>query len=110
MNTPKRNAAGERGQGERFQVAFIGGRWEELYGRDTRKGYRQRCDMTATVNVHTVRHFSRDRNGKKVETVRQWITGELTAVLAYVNTFPNVPSVRLSSMIDRTGMLVQTQY
>lgn len=95
--------------GERFTVALIAGTWEELYGRDTRKGYRQRCDMSAYVNVRTVRQFSRNRDGKKIETVQQFITGEPDAVTSYLFTFPPV-RLNITYLIDRSGVMVLTQY
>lgn len=96
--------------GEKFQVAYIRGIWDELYTRDSKRGYHQRCDMSAVVSVHVVRKFSRDRNGKKVETVQQYITGSPDDVQSYLSTFPLVASLRVSSLIDRSGIMIQSQY
>lgn len=106
---------------ERFTVGCIGGRWVELYTRDSKRGYVQRQDMSASVNVTVFRSFSRDRNGKKVETVVQCIAGDYSAVCRYVDTFPPVAptsqAMRVVSELANVngqlvpiGMRVQTSY
>lgn len=99
----------KRTTAERFQVALVAGKWEELFHRDSKRGYRQRVSMSAMVNVRVVRLFSRDRDGHKVETVQQFITGEPDAITSYLFTFPPI-RLNVSSMIDHSGIMVQTQY